>query len=187
MKAALAALVLLAGVAACSGEVNDTPTPAAGQVTLPAAQALLTADDLAAVGADVGGLDVSASDRRADAEAVNPALVTEIESWYAIAFQHGSAGPALFFSIIDFSSASAAQSHMDLVESGRGYSPISPPIGDRATLATPFEAGIGSALVFALADRVVLLHTTLGDANDALVDPEQMTELAETVADRLEP
>lgn len=186
MRATALGLLLLVLAGACSSRPSDATSLAGpGQVTESVARALLTTDDIAAVGADAGGLDVSIADRRADAEAVNPAQVAEIESWYATAFQQSNRGPALFFSIIDFASVTAAQSHMDLVESGQGYSSISPPIGDRAILATPLEAGIGSALVFAAGDRVVLIHTTTGETDRALVSPDQMTELARMVADRL--
>jgi hypothetical protein len=179
------ALVALAG-AACSGAGSAIATPiGAGEVTQAAAAALLTVSDIGEVGGETGGLDVSVSDRRADAEAVNPAQVQKIESWYVIAFQQGSSGPALFFSIIDFDSAQSAHSHMDRVESGQGYTPIEPPISNRATIAIPREAGVGSALIFASGDRVVLILTTLGDGDTTLADAAQVTALARLVAGRL--
>jgi hypothetical protein len=179
-------LALVALAAACSGGDSAVATSiGAGGMTQTAAGALLTVSDIGDVGGDTGGLGVFVSDRRAEAEAVNPAQVENIESWYAVAFQQGSAGPALFFSIIDFDSTQSAQSHMDRVESGQGYTPIKPPISDRATIAIPREAGIGSALIFASGDRVVLIHTTLGHGNATLADAAQVTALARLVAGRL--
>ncbi len=171
-------------LAACGGDPG-TPTPAgSAPLSRDAVARLLTVTEIEAVGADGGGLDVAVADRRADAEAVNQEQVRHIETWYAVTF-HREEGSALFFSVIDFDSADAAMGHLETIEAGQGYSEVSPPVGDRSVIATPVESGLGSALVFVKADRVVALLTTSAAGAAALVEAQQLAELARIVESRL--
>ncbi len=182
VAAVLCAIGLL--LAACGGG-GGTPTPAgSGPLTRDAVAQLLTISEIEAVGADGGGLDVTVVDRRADAEAVSQEQVRHIETWYAVTFQQKE-GSALFFSVIDFDSADAAMGHLETIEAGQGYSEVSPPVGDRSVIATPAEAGLGAALVFVMADRVVALLMTVAPGATAVVDAEQLAELARIVESRL--
>ena len=179
--AALVAVTVLLG--ACGTGSAPTPVgdaPIDAQVML----RLLTVGDIGAAGGDTGGLDARVEDLRALAAAVDPGQVAGIRTWYGLLFQTADRGLGLTLTVVDFESEQRAHAQLDIVESGPAFAAMGAPIGDRSAVAGAGD-GVGGAIAFVSAQRLVTLHSITGAAEDAPVDEAQLEELARLVEGRL--
>ena len=147
-------------------------------------KALLTAEDVLMLSADVPLAAGAVVDFKAMAASVDPSQTTNMDSWYGVVFAVDETSPGLSFNVIDFDSPSSAQAHFDLV-TAEGMQRMDPPIAD-ASAQVEFNAqGVGSMLVFLAGETVVSLHTAQADDQQPLVSLEGVAELARVVASRL--
>ena len=165
------------------------PDPTASGVS-PAEEAftsLLTLFDIEPLlAAPVDGLGSELIDYKAMAEQVDPAQVTNMDSWYGLSTETSAGTKGMTLSVIDFDSAPSALAHFGIVKSGTpGMQDMTQPIGDASIQLELNAQGIGSMLVFLSGDRVVSLHTAQSDDQQPLVSLEGLEALARLVASRL--
>ena len=183
LSLALLSVLCLAFVAACSGG------EASATLTEQQFRALLTVDDLAEVLASDGPLTQELSDFKAMAESVDPAQVAVMDSWFGSQFATQDGSKAMTFTVIDFDSGTAAESHYSKVKMETGPPRLSAtdrPIGDESVQAVLDSRGLGSVLVFLKADRVVTFHTAVLDGDDPMTGLDGLAKLAATVDKRLD-
>ena len=179
--------LLAIGLMACGAdEPTATPTPTAMQVPSlfdPGEGAgLLSANQIQAWTAQPVEL-VDVLDVRAMAEAVDPAQVTDIQSWFAASYQTVGGEQSVSLSVMEFSASDAAwEQFLMLVEDGP-FEPMDDRIGEGSAAVSVDASGIGSMVVFIAGAKVVTLHSTMpvGQPN-TLIGLESLQELARLVA-----
>ncbi len=179
LAAALLSLILV-GVAGCSG------TGPIERVTEENFKTLITLEG------DVRGLlltdqaiQVDIRDTRALAGSVDAEDVSQIESWYTVAFETLDRNKQMLMSVIDYVSEAEALNRLEVMKSDLPDVPIQimdPPIGDESFQVLVNEIGLGGLIVFKKGDKAVTLHTA---QPDGLVSLEGLEELARTVAGKL--
>ena len=178
---ALTAAVLLG---ACDGG-GGTPT-AVGDASIDSrvAERLLSKADIERVGADAGGLDRRVEDIYAVAIEASPTQVEHIETWHSVTFTREAEGPTLILSVVEYDTPGPAERRLDVSEAGPAFERMDQPIGDRSILGLP-DVDTGTAVTFLQGVRLVTLQAPAGNDGRQLLDPAQLLELAQLVADRL--
>lgn len=175
---------LTVAISACSAAAVE-PTPVGDAlIDEEVVLRLLTVADIEAVGADGGALSPRVEDVRAMAEGVDPEQVREIRSWYGLLFETVDRRLSLTLTVVEFDSAERAHRQLDIVESGPAFEAMADPIGDRSVSAGA-DDGIGAALAFVSARRLVTMHSAAAAGVDPLVDEGQLRQLARVVERRL--
>ena len=147
---------------------------------------LLTEEDIRGVLTTEVPLTTRFFDYKADAEAVDPAQVEKMDSWYGLLFEATDGTKGITFSVIDFDSTLSARDHFEKIkaETSPEMQEMDPPIGDASIEVEVNTQGIGSMLVFIKGDRLVSLHTAQPDNQEPLVSRAGLAELAQLVASR---
>ena len=181
--AVAALLLILVGVGGCSG------TEPIEKLTEENFQTLITLED------DVRGLllrdqeiRVDIRDTRALAGSVDAEAVSQIESWYTVAFETLDRKQQMLMSVIDYVSEAEALNRLEVMRSDLPDVPIQimdPPIGDESFRVLAADIGVGGLIVFKKGDKAVTLHTAQRNGEESLVSFEGLAELARTVAGKL--
>ena len=176
-------LLILAGGAGCSG------TKPIETVTEENFRTLITLED------DVRGLllmdqeiKVDVRDTRALAESVDAEAVSQVDSWYTVAFESLDRKKQMLMSVIDYVSEAEALNRLEVMKSDLPDVPIQimdPPIGDESFQVLVDDLGVGGLIVFKKGDKAVTLHTAQPDGEEHLVSLEGLEELARRVAGKL--
>ncbi|MCH8185613.1 MAG: hypothetical protein IH862_05880 [Chloroflexi bacterium] len=175
--------LILVFVAGCSG------TDPIDTVTEENFQTLITLED------DVRGLllreqelNVVVRDTRALAGSVDEETVSQVESWYTVAFETLDRNKQLLMSVIDYVSEAEALNHLEVMKSNLPDVPIQimdPPIGDESFQMMVDDLGVGGLIVFKKGDKAVTIHTAQPNGEEYLVSLEGLEELARRVAGKL--
>lgn len=183
--------------ASTSSDNAESPAPVVTSNTVPSGTyepfteervaALLTTDDVGNVADGDHTLNLEFRDGRAMAAGVDPSQVTEIESWYTVAFQSDNPIRGMTFSVMDFSSANSAQGHFDnVIGETPGLVFMDPPIGDISAHVVFNGQGLGSIVMYRHQDLFVSLHTAQPFGVEVLMPVEKLEELARLVLSRVE-
>ncbi len=149
-------------------------------------KALLTVEDIESVLTSMVVLQTEFFDYKKMAEAVDPAQVANMDSWYGMGFDTEDGMKGLTLSAIDFDSQTSAQDHFEMmVAETPGLEIMSSPIGDASAEVEVNAQGIGSIIVFMKGGKVIQLHTAMSAGEEALVDLEGLEELVRIVESRL--
>ncbi len=175
--------LVLVFVAGCSG------TDPIETVTEENFQALITLED------DVRGLllrdqeiRVDLRNTRALAGSLDAEAVSQVESWYTLAFETLDRNKQMLMSVIDYVSEAEALKHLEGMKSKLPDLPIQimdPPIGDESFQVLVDDLGVGGLIVFKKGDKAVTLHTAQPDGEEHLVSYEGLEELAHRVEGKL--
>ena len=176
-------LLILVCVAGCSGaEPIET-------VTEENFQTLLTLQD------DVKGLlvrdqeiNVDVRDTRALMVSLDADRVSQVESWYTVAFETVDRNRQILMSVIDYVSEAEALNHLERMKSNLPDLPVQimdPPIGDESFQVLGDDIGVGALIVFKKGDKAVTLHTVQPNGEEHLVSLAGLEELARRVEGKL--
>ena len=180
--------LILVCVAGCSG-TEQIETVTIETVTEENFQTLITLED------DVRGLllrdqeiNVDVRDTRALAGSVDAETVSQVESWYTVAFETLDRNKQMLMSVIDYVSEAEALNRLEVMKSDLPDVPIQimdPPIGDESFQVLVDANKVGGLIVFKKGDKAVTLHTAQPNGEEHLVSLEGLEELARRVAGKL--
>lgn len=173
---ALAVLLAACGAAGSSERLGSQPVDA------DVMHELLTPDDIQDAGGDASRLRMEVEDVLATADMINPRERETLRSWHAMKVKQGNNNAVLIFTVVEFNSRDEARERLALIESGLGFEPMDPPIGDGSSmLATSSSTGLSFAKGF----RVITIQTTIGDLAEPILDEAGVEQLARIVENRL--
>ena len=149
--------------------------------------ALLSVEDINQAAGGGQTLTVEFRDGKEMASNVDPSQVVEIESWFTSGFQSLNPIRGLTFSVMDFSSARAAQEHFDnVISETPGLIFMDPPIGDISAHVVFNGQGLGSIVMYRLGDRFVSLHTAQVFGVEPIMPVGGLEALARLVESRMQ-
>lgn len=179
----LGCLLLATLLTGCSPS-DATPTRVAGKtLNEDVVKRLLTGDDIASVGGNGDGLSTSAENLREFAGAIDPSQVEGIDAWFNLSLASND-GPGLILTIKRFTTIILANRSMATIESGGTFEVMENPIGERSALS-PANPDTGAAIAFVKNSTSINIQLPVTVDGATLLDDQQLTALAQIVADRL--
>jgi len=184
VRPAIALLVCFAVLLAACGDTG-TPTPIAeAPIDAAAVERLLTKDDIEDAGGSADGLDARVEDLREVAGMVDPVQIEGVDAWFSRTITSLSR-PGVLLSLRRFADPTRALGDLQGIQQGGAFEAMDPPVGDRSAIAQGDTPEQGTAIAFVKGRTLVVLQCPAATDGTTLLDPSQLTSLAEVLASRL--